>query len=84
MLKACRVGRLECECRGAGGIGGRPGEAMCAVLEGSSVGRLCVRGPAATPEMELEEVGGLLLLLLLLLAGGEYGGMDSPVDTVVW
>lgn len=55
----------------AGGIGGRPGEGMCAVWDGSSerdAGALLVL---------------LLLVLLLPLCGGEYGGMVSVVETVV-
>lgn len=47
MLKAPREGRSEFVRRGAGGMGGRPGVEMCAVLEGRRVGRLCVRLPAA-------------------------------------
>lgn len=47
MLKLPREGRSEFVRRGAGGMGGRPGVEMCAVLEGRRVGRLCVRFPAA-------------------------------------
>lgn len=79
--------------RAAGGMGGRPGEAMCAVLDGRRVGRLCVRGPGPWPgparAVEAADEGWLALwllmvLLLPLLMGGEYGGMGSPLDTVVW
>lgn len=93
MLKAPRDGRSELERRAAGGMGGRPGVARCAVLEGSRVESLCVRlwlpGPGVEPGRAVlprlpgaEEAAAWLLLLLL--AGGEYGGMDSPFETVVW
>lgn len=85
MLKAPREGRSVWLRRGAGGIGGSPGVEMCAVLEGRRVGRLCARfpaawwvGPSATASSEVEDGG-----FEVLFAGGEYGGMDSPVDTVV-
>lgn len=70
-------------------MGGRPGEDMCAVLDGRSVGRR--RGRAAGPDTAW--VGPLPLGgparewdvadALLLFTGGEYGGMHSPFDTVV-
>lgn len=66
-------------------MGGRPGVEMWAVLEGRRVGRPCVRWPAAwgvglapasaAADSELGAAAG---------AGGEYAGMDSPLDTVVW
>lgn len=61
--------------RGAGGMGGRPGVEMCAVLEGRRVGRrwwvvVVARprvGPASAPaRSEVGAVGALLLF-----AGGE-------------
>lgn len=84
MLKAPREGRSEFVRRGAGGMGGRPGVEMCAVFEGRRVGRLCVRGPvvwvgpSAAASSEVDDGAEVLLF-----AGGEYGGIDSPVETVV-
>lgn len=36
-------------------------------------------GPSAAASSEVEDGAEVVLL-----AGGEYGGIDSPVDTVVW
>lgn len=91
MLKAFRLGRSALEERGAGGMGGSPGEDMWAVLDGSSVGRRRGRDPGpdaawegplpfTVPEREWDVPE---VLLLLLFRGGEYGGIDSPFDTVV-
>lgn len=82
MLKAWREGRSEAEWRGAGGIGGRPGVLMCAVLDGSRVGRLPPLPAGVGPDGGCDVL--LLLLLLWFVAGGVYGGMVSPVETVVW
>lgn len=90
MRKAPRDGRSELERLVAGGIGGRPGVERCAVLEGSRVGRLCVRLlPGPGPGIEPLWAGRAVLPrpdaeAALLFAGGEYGGMGSPLETVVW
>lgn len=93
MRKEPRDGSSELERRGAGGSGGNPGVEMCAVLEGSRVGRLCVRLlPEPGPGLEVLWAGRAVLprpaaelpALLLLYAGGEYGGMGSLFETVVW
>lgn len=90
MRKEPRDGRSELERCGAGGSGGRPGVEMCAVLEGSRVGRLCVRllpepgpglGPLWADRVVLPRPDAEAALLF---AGGEYGGMGSLVETVVW
>lgn len=90
------AGMPELDRVGAGGIGGRPGVGMWAVLEGSKVGRLrvlLVLAEAGAAEGTLAAVTGMALTgvdvddALLLLAeeeGGEYGGMTSPFEMVVW
>lgn len=78
MRKEPRDGSSELERRGAGGSGGRPGVEMCAVLEGSRVGRLCVRLlPGPGPGMDEPLWAGRAVLprpeaeTALLYAGGE-------------
>lgn len=98
MAQAPMAGMPEVDRVGAGGIGGRPGVGMWAVLEGSKVGRLRVllvlaeAGPAERPLVAVTgmapagvDVSDALVLLAAAAAeGGEYGGMDSPFEMVVW
>lgn len=90
MRKECREGSSGLARRGAGGSGGRPGVEMCAVLEGSRVGRLCVRllpepGPGLGPLLDGRAVfAEPEAEVLVLYAGGEYGGVGSLFETVVW
>lgn len=71
MRKAPSEGRSGVERCGAGGMGGRPGEGMCAVWEGRRLGALWVPRVPGPAWVDLPFLFAEVVLVVLLYSGGE-------------